>query len=39
KRPKDIENIPKCYISLMKNCWNENPLKRPTALEIKNIIE
>ncbi|CAI2194484.1 13381_t:CDS:1, partial [Funneliformis geosporum] len=39
KRPKDIENIPKCYISLMKNCWNGNPLKRPTALEIKNIIE
>ncbi|CAI2189057.1 413_t:CDS:2, partial [Funneliformis geosporum] len=39
KRPKDIENIPQCYKNLMKNCWNENPLKRPTTFEIKNIIE
>ncbi|CAI2175017.1 6367_t:CDS:2 [Funneliformis geosporum] len=39
ERPKIIENIPLCYISLMESCWNINPLKRPTALEIKFIIE
>ena len=38
KRPKIIENTPKCYINLMKKCWNNDPLKRPTALEIKEII-
>jgi len=38
KRPKIIKNIPQCYINLMKKCWNIDPLKRPTALEIKKII-
>ncbi|CAI2194530.1 18287_t:CDS:1, partial [Funneliformis geosporum] len=38
EHPKIIENIPICYISLMESCWNINPLKRPTALEIKSII-
>ncbi|CAI2169138.1 11112_t:CDS:2 [Funneliformis geosporum] len=38
KRPKIIENIPQCYIALMKKCWDSDPLKRPTASEIINII-
>ncbi len=38
KRPKIIENTPQCYIDLMKKCWDENPLKRPNASEIRNII-
>ena len=38
KRPKIIENTPQCYIDLMKKCWNEDPLKRPDAFEIKKII-
>jgi len=39
ERPRIIENTPQCYIDLMKKCWNEDPLKRPDALEISNIIE
>ncbi len=38
ERPKIIENTPQCYIDLMKKCWNEDPLKRPDAFEIKKII-
>ncbi|CAI2172141.1 278_t:CDS:1, partial [Funneliformis geosporum] len=38
KHPEIIENTPQCYINLMKRCWNINPLLRPTALEINNII-
>src|ERR1044071_5783028 len=37
ERPKIIENTPQCYIDLMKKCWNEDPLKRPNASEIKEI--
>ena len=39
ERPKIIENTPQCYINLMKKCWDEDPLKRPSALEVLNIIE
>ncbi|CAI2180550.1 5709_t:CDS:2, partial [Funneliformis geosporum] len=39
KRPKDIENVPQCYINLMKRCWDECQSKRPAAFEIKKIIE
>src|SRR6266542_742029 len=39
KRPKIIENTPQCYIDLMKQCWNEDPLKRPDSLEISYIIK
>ena len=39
KRPEIIKNIPQCYINLMKKCWDMDPLKRPTASEIKKIIE
>ncbi len=39
KRPKIIENTPQCYIDLMKKCWDEDPLKRPDASEVKKIID
>src|SRR6266536_3150070 len=39
KRPKIIENEPQCYVDLMKKCWDEDPLKRPDALKISNIIK
>ncbi|CAB4408445.1 unnamed protein product [Rhizophagus irregularis] len=38
ERPEIMENTPQCYIDLIKKCWNEDPLKRPSALEVKNII-
>ena len=38
KRPEIIENTPQCYIDLMKKCWDEDPLKRPSALEVLKII-
>ncbi|GBC10042.1 hypothetical protein RclHR1_00930020 [Rhizophagus clarus] len=39
ERLEIIENTPQCYVDLMKKCWNEDPLKRPSAVEVKNIIE
>src|SRR5581483_7726035 len=39
ERPEIIESTPQCYIDLMKKCWNKDPSKRPSASEIKNIIE
>ncbi len=38
ERPRVIEDTPQYYINLMKRCWNEDPLKRPTASEIMNYI-
>src|ERR1043165_204486 len=38
ERPEIIENTPQCYTELMKKCWDEDPLKRPSALEIKKIL-
>jgi serine/threonine protein kinase len=38
ERPKIIENTPQCYANLMEKCWNEDPLKRPSASEIQSII-
>ncbi|GBC09846.1 hypothetical protein RclHR1_09160004 [Rhizophagus clarus] len=38
KRPEIIEDTPKCYVDLMKKCWNEDPLERPSASEVGNII-
>ncbi|PKC57401.1 kinase-like protein, partial [Rhizophagus irregularis] len=32
KRPKIMENTPKCYIDLMKKCWDLNPSNRPTII-------
>ncbi|POG81336.1 kinase-like domain-containing protein [Rhizophagus irregularis DAOM 181602=DAOM 197198] len=39
ERPEIIENTPQCYIDLMKKCWDENPLKRPSSKEVLNIIK
>jgi serine/threonine protein kinase len=39
ERPEIIENTPQCYVDLMKKCWNEDPLKRPTSKEVSDIIE
>jgi serine/threonine protein kinase len=30
---------PKCYINLMKKCWDSNPENRPNSVEIKESIE
>ncbi|POG83018.1 kinase-like domain-containing protein [Rhizophagus irregularis DAOM 181602=DAOM 197198] len=38
ERPKIIENTPQCYVELMKKCWDETPLKRPSSEEVLNII-
>jgi serine/threonine protein kinase len=39
-RPEVNElEIPKCYIDLMKRCWDSNPDNRPNAIEIKELIE
>jgi serine/threonine protein kinase len=39
ERPEIINNTPHCYINLMKKCWDKDPLKRPSASEILNIIK
>ncbi|EXX54397.1 Kic1p [Rhizophagus irregularis DAOM 197198w] len=39
ERPEIIENTPQCYVDLMKKCWNEDPLKRPSALKVKDVID
>ncbi len=39
ERPEIIENTPQCYIDLTKKCWETDPLKRPNASEICNIIK
>src|ERR1700754_1839386 len=38
ERPEIIENTPQCYVNLMKKCWNEDPLKRPSTSEVKEVI-
>ena len=39
-RPKiDETEAPKCYIELMKRCWNSDPDKRPKATEICKLID
>ncbi|POG58336.1 kinase-like domain-containing protein, partial [Rhizophagus irregularis DAOM 181602=DAOM 197198] len=38
KRPKIMKNTPKCYIELMKKCWDLNPSNRPTIIMLENII-
>ncbi|EXX61659.1 Mkk2p [Rhizophagus irregularis DAOM 197198w] len=38
-RPEVNEKIaPKCYIDLMKVCWDPDPDKRPSAIEIEELI-
>ncbi|RGB40678.1 kinase-like domain-containing protein [Rhizophagus diaphanus] len=38
ERPEIIKNTPKCYINLMKKCWDSNPSNRPTIIMLENII-
>jgi serine/threonine protein kinase len=39
-KPKINEKIaPKCYIDLMKRCWDSNPDNRPNFIEIKELVE
>jgi serine/threonine protein kinase len=38
KRPEIVENTPKCYIDLMKKCWDSDPSNRPTIIMLENII-
>jgi len=39
-RPEVNEpELPKCYIDLMKKCWNSNPNNRPNATEILKLID
>ncbi|RGB27802.1 kinase-like domain-containing protein [Rhizophagus diaphanus] len=37
-RPEIIKNTPKCYIDLMKKCWDSDPSKRPNIVIIENTI-
>ncbi|GBC39363.2 kinase-like domain-containing protein [Rhizophagus irregularis DAOM 181602=DAOM 197198] len=38
KRPVIVKNTPKCYIDLMKKCWDSNPSNRPTMIMLEHII-
>ncbi|GBB87753.1 hypothetical protein RclHR1_14240002 [Rhizophagus clarus] len=39
-RPKINEKlVPKCYIDLMKRCWDSIPNNRPNSIEIKEMIK
>ncbi|RIA95400.1 kinase-like domain-containing protein, partial [Glomus cerebriforme] len=35
-RPEIIKNTPKCYVDLMKKCWDSDPSKRPTIIILEN---
>ncbi|RIA95499.1 kinase-like domain-containing protein [Glomus cerebriforme] len=37
-RPEPEDGTPKCMISLMKLCWDDNPSKRPNSLAVLEII-
>ena len=34
KRPEITNDTPDCFANLMKECWNPDPLKRPSAKKI-----
>src|SRR5436190_1549139 len=38
ERPKIAENTPKCYVDLMKKCWDPEPTERPTLKILENTI-
>jgi serine/threonine protein kinase len=38
ERPEIVENTPKCYVDLMKKCWDSDPSNRPTIIMLENII-
>jgi serine/threonine protein kinase len=37
ERPPIIKGTPECYVNLMKRCWDSDPLKRPSAVELDKI--
>jgi serine/threonine protein kinase len=37
-RPPIVTNAPEDYVDLMKECWHEDPNKRPTALYVFEVI-
>ncbi|RGB41543.1 kinase-like domain-containing protein [Rhizophagus diaphanus] len=40
KRPEiDELEAPKCYINLMKKCWDADPINRPNPIEISELLE
>jgi serine/threonine protein kinase len=38
KRPEITNDTPECFASLMKRCWDPDPLKRPYVSEISSTI-
>ncbi len=38
-RPNPIKGTPSCYMELMQQCWNSDPMKRPTAEYIVNTLQ
>src|SRR5215469_15475396 len=38
ERPEIEINTPKCYVDLIKKCWDSDPSKRPTIGELEHII-
>ncbi|POG76597.1 hypothetical protein GLOIN_2v1554139, partial [Rhizophagus irregularis DAOM 181602=DAOM 197198] len=37
ERPSIVEGTPKCYMDLIKRCWDNNILERPSATELEMI--
>ncbi|PKC60914.1 kinase-like protein [Rhizophagus irregularis] len=37
-RPEIIEEIPECYLKLMKSCWDSDPFMRPSAEKLYGIL-
>ncbi|CAG8450755.1 8633_t:CDS:2 [Cetraspora pellucida] len=37
-RPSIVKDSPQSYLSLMKKCWEKDPLKRPSAKQICEIL-
>ncbi|UZO22432.1 uncharacterized protein OCT59_014795 [Rhizophagus irregularis] len=38
KRPEIVKNTPKCFIKLMKKCWDSSPSNRLTIIMLENNI-
>ena len=38
-RPPIIKDVPKGYTKLMQECWNSDPNKRPTAIDIHDKLD
>ncbi|RIB27179.1 hypothetical protein C2G38_2062756, partial [Gigaspora rosea] len=38
-RPAINEEAPQCYVNLIKNCWDKNSEKRPSAKDLCEIFE